>query len=151
MWEDSKKDVKSDEKQLEATYQQMKQDFLRVKDLVGNMANNLDLDMPQFIIEEDKSKQTHMVISKKHARSLVTEEKASKESLPATEEAQAPRHPFNDELERKFYMVLPDLKRFCEAAQGVIDDDPHLIESAKKMEAQFEELTKKIIKSQSKD
>jgi hypothetical protein len=56
MWEDSKKDVKSDEKQLEATYQQMKQDFMRVKDLVGNMANNLDLDMPQFIIEEDKSK-----------------------------------------------------------------------------------------------
>jgi hypothetical protein len=101
MWEDSKKDVKSDEKQLEATYQQMKQDFLRVKDLVGNMANNLDLDMPQFIIEEDKSKQTHMVISKKHARALVTEEKASKESLPGSEEAQkALRHPFDDELER---------------------------------------------------
>jgi hypothetical protein len=41
-----------------------------------------------------------MVISKKLARALVTEEKPSKESLPVTEEAQAPQHPFNDELER---------------------------------------------------
>ena len=77
MWEDSKKDVKSDEKQLEAQYQQIKQEFLRVKDLIGNMANVLDLDCPTYVIEEDKSKQTHIVISKKHARAMVKDEKTA--------------------------------------------------------------------------
>ena len=68
MWEDSKKDVKADEKQLEADYIQKKTDFLRVKDLIMNMSNVLDLEMPDYVIEEDKSKQTHIVISKKAPR-----------------------------------------------------------------------------------
>ena len=68
MWEDSKKDVKADEKQLEADYIQKKTNFLRVKDLIMNMSNVLDLEMPDYVIEEDKSKQTHIVISKKAPR-----------------------------------------------------------------------------------
>ena len=68
MWEDSKKDVKADEKQLEADYIQKKTDFLRVKDLIMNMSNVLDLEMPDYVFEEDKSKQTHIVISKKAPR-----------------------------------------------------------------------------------
>jgi hypothetical protein len=33
-----------------------------------NMSNVLDLEMPDYVIEEDKSKQTHIVISKKAPR-----------------------------------------------------------------------------------
>jgi hypothetical protein len=32
------------------------------------MSNVLDLEMPEYVIEEDKSKQSHIVISKKAAR-----------------------------------------------------------------------------------
>jgi hypothetical protein len=53
---------------LEADYIQRKTDFLRVKDLILNMSNVLDLEMPEYVIEEDKSKQSHIVISKKAAR-----------------------------------------------------------------------------------
>ncbi len=53
---------------MEADYIQRKTDFLRVKDLILNMSNVLDLEMPEYVIEEDKSKQSHIVISKKAAR-----------------------------------------------------------------------------------
>ena len=53
---------------MEADYIQRKTDFLRVKDLILNMSNVLDLEMPEYVIEEDKSKQSHIVISKKVAR-----------------------------------------------------------------------------------
>lgn len=49
-------------------FQQSKTDFLRVVDLVHNMSDVLDLDMPEYVIEEDKSKQTHILISKKNVR-----------------------------------------------------------------------------------
>jgi hypothetical protein len=48
---------------------------------------------------------------------------------------------------------LPDFKRFYEAAQTALNgfSDAELLEASKKAETQFEEMTKKIMKSQSKD
>ena len=37
------------------------------------MSNVLDLDLPSYVIEEDKSKQTHILINKKNARNIVVE------------------------------------------------------------------------------
>jgi hypothetical protein len=50
--------------------------------------------MPSFVIEEDKSKQTQMVIKKKD------------------KEAEEEFFPFDDELQYKFYRELPDYSRF---------------------------------------
>lgn len=86
---------------------------MRVKDLIMNMSNVLDLDMPDYVIEEDKSKQTHIVISKKAPR---TDLEKTNSALSATEEVKKPFHPFDDHLELQFYRNLPDYKRFFDSA-----------------------------------
>ena len=63
-WEDNQKEAAIDEK-YEEVYLRLKSEFQRVLDLVGAMANVLDVDVPEYKIEEDKSKRTQMVISKK--------------------------------------------------------------------------------------
>lgn len=45
---------------------------MRVKDLVASMSNVLDLNMPSYVIEEDKSRQTHVII-KKNTRNVNVE------------------------------------------------------------------------------
>ena len=64
LWEDNKKEVTIDES-LEHTYVMQKVEFLRILELVKALANELDQDIPNYQIEEDKSRQTTMSISKK--------------------------------------------------------------------------------------
>ena len=113
------------------------------------MSDVLDLDMPEYVIEEDKSKQTHILISKKNVRAALVDEK---QSAQQPEEVKNPYDPYDDELEQQFYQNLPDFKRFYEAAQTALNgfSDAELLEASKKAETQFEEMTKKIMKSQSK-
>lgn len=110
------------------------------------MSNVLDLEMPEFIIEEDKSKQTHIIISKKTSR---PDPEKHFQSAPE-EPAKNPFHPYEDELELLFYRHLPDYKRFFDAAQTALDgfaDEQQMSEASKLAEAQFEELGKRIVKS----
>ena len=55
LWEDNKKEVTIDES-LEQTYIFQKVEFLRILELVKAMANVLDQDLPDYRIEDDKSK-----------------------------------------------------------------------------------------------
>ena len=79
-------------------FQQSKTDFLRVVDLVHNMSDVLDLDMPEYVIEEDKSKQTHILISKKNVRAAALVDE--KQSAQQPEEVKNPYDPYDDELEQ---------------------------------------------------
>ena len=65
-WEDNKKELSIDPA-LERNYMTLKAEFSRVLELVAAMADVLDQDMPPYIIEEDKSRETTMSISKKAA------------------------------------------------------------------------------------
>lgn len=82
-----------------------------MKDLVSNMANVLDLDMPEYVINEDKSKQTHLMINKKASVKVEDDSKNDQ----GHETVINPFLPFDDELEHQFYTVLPDYKRFYDA------------------------------------
>ena len=64
LWEDNKKEVTIDES-LEHTYVMQKVEFLRILELVKALANELDQDIPNYQIEEEKSRKTTMSISKK--------------------------------------------------------------------------------------
>lgn len=113
------------------------------------MSDVLDLNLPEYVIEEDKSKQTHIQIHKKKSHAIADE----KHQQQQPEEVKNPYHPYDDELEQQFYQNLPDFKRFYEASQTALDafSDSEILEASKKAEAQFDEMTKKIVKSQSKD
>ena len=120
------------------------------------MSNVLDLSMPSYVIEEDKSRQTHVVI-KKNTRNVNAEspEKAARpgdQVVEKVEEAQvskSPYDPFEDELEQQFYTDLPDFRRFFEAMQTSMDQfsDEQIVEAANKAESQFDDLTTKLVKS----
>ena len=56
-WEDNQKETTIDEK-LEEAFQRQKADFVRVLELVKGMANVLDVDVPEYKIEENKAKRT---------------------------------------------------------------------------------------------
>ena len=64
LWEDNKKEVTIDES-LEHGYVMQKVEFLRILELVKALANELDQDLPAYQIEEDKTRQNTMSISKK--------------------------------------------------------------------------------------
>lgn len=103
--------------------------------------------MPEYVIEEDKSKQSHIVISKKAAR---PDPEKTQQAQSAHEEAKNPFYPYDDELEYQFYRTLPDFKRFFDAAQTALDglaDEHQMGEASKLAESQFEELGRKITKS----
>jgi hypothetical protein len=62
------------------------------------MSDVLDLDMPEYVIEEDKSKQTHILISKKNVRAAALVDE--KQSAQQPEEVKNPYDPYDDELEQ---------------------------------------------------
>lgn len=64
--QDNKKELSIDPT-LERNYLTLKAEFDRVLGLVASMADVLDQDMPPYTIEEDKSRETTMTISKKAA------------------------------------------------------------------------------------
>ena len=113
------------------------------------MSNVLDLNMPTYVVDEDKSKQTHIIINKKNARNVIVESpekgyKPGEQTASSTEkvdDVQAPKSPYDpyeDELEFQFYVMLPDFKRFYDAAQTAIDelaDESQLLEASSKAES----------------
>ena len=127
-YEDNKKEVNYDEK-LEQSYLSLRNDFERLHSVVQELADALDCSIPTFEIEEDKSKQTQMVIKKKA-------------KVDETDEF----FPFDDELQFKFYRDLPDLSRFVvdkeQTSSGAITGSS---------DADVDDMTKKLLKSQSKD
>lgn len=100
---DNQKEIQIDV-QLETTYQQQKEEFLRILELVKDIANVLDVDMPKFVIEEVKTNQ--MAVSKKECST-----------------DQVSWDPFDDELTFKMYRELPDLKRFAQNERGELDEE----------------------------
>ena len=121
-YEDNLKEVKQDEK-IEHKYTLMRAEFERFHAIVQELADVIDAVLPKFVLDEDKSLQTRMVIKKK----------------PAQEDEY---FPFEDELQHKFYRDLPDLARFT------TDNSSSATGST---ESELEEMAKKLVKSQSKD
>jgi hypothetical protein len=50
--------------QIENTYQAMKQEFERIRAVIGELADVLDMEFPDYVIEEDKSLQYKQMIIK---------------------------------------------------------------------------------------
>lgn len=66
-WEDNQKETTIDER-LEETFLRQKAEFMRVLELVKAMANVLDVEVPEYKIEENKAKRTQMAITQKSKR-----------------------------------------------------------------------------------
>ena len=113
------------------------------------MANVLDVDVPEYKIEEAKSKRTQMVISKKNQSAYG----AAGSAGAAGTEVKNSFAPFSDELEHEFYAQLPDLKRFVGSDSetiylGEVDEEEAAARSAK-AEQDLEDLGRNLTKSQS--
>ena len=147
-WEDNLKEAAIDDR-YEEVYQKLRSEFQRLLDLVGAMADVLDVDVPEYKIEEDKSKQTQMVISKKNAGVYGGLSSAG----PAGKDVKNAFAPYSDELEHQFYAQLPDLKRFAEAESEAVylgeGDEEELAARSAKAEQELEDLGKNLTKSQS--
>ena len=99
---------------LEHAYIHQKVEFLRILELVKALANVLDQDLPAYQIEEDKSRQTTMTISKKVANAADGRVKGASPNKVNKVKKVNQYAPFSDEFERDFYSVLPDYQRFAE-------------------------------------
>jgi hypothetical protein len=88
------KEVKQDEK-IENSYMAIKNEFERILSIVQEFADTIDTPIPEFVIEEDKSLQTKMILKKK-------------QKMDANDEF----FPFEDELTYNFYRNFPDFSRF---------------------------------------
>ena len=86
-----------------------KVEFLRILELVKALANVLDQDVPSYKIEEDKSKKSVMSVSKKPAATSASGAARSAASQAKDAKVANQFAPFNDEFEKDFYAVLPDL------------------------------------------
>ncbi len=62
--------------------------------IIREFADVIDTNMPEFIVEEDRSLQTKMIIKKKKV------------------EEGDEFYPFDDEIQHRFYRALPDISRF---------------------------------------
>ncbi len=96
--EDNIKEVKEDER-IEREYMAATQEFERMLSIVEDFADVIDDNKiaGKYILQEDKSLQTKMIIKKKQAG-----------GGDNTDEY----YPFDDELQYRFYKELPDLSRF---------------------------------------
>lgn len=82
------------------------QEFERFLAIVSDFADVIDDNKlsGKFVLLEDKSLQTKMIIKKKQQGVMTHEESAVSEF-----------YPFDDELQYKYYRTLPDLSRFIVA------------------------------------
>ena len=147
-WEDNLKETAIEER-FEEAYLRLKVEFQRLLELVGAMADVLDVDVPEYKIEEDKAKQTQMVITKKSAAAYSGPGGAS----AAGQEVKNSFAPYSDELEHQFYAQLPDLKRFADAESDAMylgeGDEEELAARSAKAEQELEDLGRNLTKSQS--
>lgn len=78
----------------------MKDEFERIRAIIGELADVLDLEFPQYVIEVDKAlNYKQMIINKDEAQ----ENKRESEPIQKSK-----YHPFESELTLKFYRNLPD-------------------------------------------
>ena len=133
-----------------------KVEFLRILELIKALANVLDQDVPSYKIEEDKSKKSVMSVSKKPAVSGASGAARSAASQAKDAKVTNQFAPFNDEFEKDFYAVLPDLQRFVDqptelesSLDGVSEEQ--LAEIYDKAEQELQALSRLLSKSQSKD
>ena len=95
----------------------MKQEFERVRAVIGELADALDEEFPNYIVEEDKTLQyKQMIISnksdyKQDPNSLLKSLSPDSNQQNQTTQTKSKYHPFDDELQYKFYMQLPDFSR----------------------------------------
>ena len=92
---------------VEKEYEQMKQEFERIKTVIGEIADALDEEFPQFVVEEDKTLVYKQMIISKDSNSPKKEKPV--ESVPVIKNK---FHPFSDELHYKMYKILPDFSKF---------------------------------------
>ena len=79
---------------MDSEYEQMKQEFERIRAVIGELADVFDEEFPDYVVEEDKTLQyKQMIISS-------TNEKESGERVKEeTETKQKSKyHPFDDQL-----------------------------------------------------
>lgn len=83
----------------------MKLEFEKIRAVIGELADVLDEEFPKYVIEEDKTlKYKQMIISKQDKKEdVVVQEDELKQ--------RSKYHPFDDELQFKFYVNLPDYKK----------------------------------------
>eukprot|EP00347_Sterkiella_histriomuscorum_P001333 403372435 len=129
-FEDNLKEVKQDEK-IENSYMTIRNEFEKMHNIVEEFADTIDSPIPEFIIEEDKSLQTKMILKKK-------------QKVDASDEF----FPFEDELTHNFYRNFPDLSRFIQSEKETTGLSQLSMTSS---EADLDEMHKKLQKSQTKD
>lgn len=99
--EDNLKEVREDER-IEREYQLATQEWERLFGMACEFADVIDANTltGKYVLQEDKSLQTKMIIKKKQGGAITANEAGDE------------FYPFDDELQHKFYRDLPDLSRF---------------------------------------
>lgn len=92
-------EVKKRNQRTEAEYENMKQEFNKIRVVISELADVLDAEFPQYVVEEDKTHKFMILGRKENVEAKEDDQIVElEEQLKKKQMERSPFHPFDDEL-----------------------------------------------------